>query len=247
MRVRATAVALLGLWGCATTPLEQGERLYREGDRRGALEVWRAAPVDDDHYPEIARRIEEVESEFTGLVRGYKESAAALESEGRLAEALLDFRLALALDPDDAAGWAHVQQLARDLDSRETGLESEYHGLLLSGDLQAARASLIQLRALDPFEPQYEIEDRQLQAGLALQTQKQQQRARQKLSGEVAGLIEAGRAAFAQEHLETALVLWRQALLIDPQNERLQAYIARAEGDLDKLERLRDKPPEPTP
>ena len=55
-------------------------------------------------------------------------------------------------------------------------------------------------------------------------------------------LIEAGRVAFGDDRLEAALSLWRRALLIDPENERIQAYIARAERQLENLERLRAEP-----
>ncbi len=254
MKARAAALALLGIWGCAT-PLDPGEQLYREGDRRGALEIWRAVPADDRRYAQTQLRIEEVESEFAELVQGYQASARQLEAEGRLADALLNYRLALALEPDDSAGWAHVQQLARQLAERKASGVLEYRELLASGDLAAAEAALKSLRALDPLDPEFEIEERQLQneqrqreEEIALEERNQQIRARQKLSGEVEGLIEAGRTAFAEERLETALVLWRQALLIEPRNERIHAYIARAERELDKLERVREQPAEiPTP
>ncbi len=40
------ALVALALAGCGT-PLAAGERLYREGDRLGALETWRVIPEDD--------------------------------------------------------------------------------------------------------------------------------------------------------------------------------------------------------
>jgi Flp pilus assembly protein TadD len=55
-------------------------------------------------------------------------------------------------------------------------------------------------------------------------------------------LLRAGREAFRNEDLEGALERWRRALLIDPQNERALAYIARAERQLANLERLRSEP-----
>ena len=297
MNRRAAALALLALGGCAT-PLEQGEALYRQGDARGALEIWRAVPEDATDGPEVAERISQVEVEFSDRARGYEESAAQREREGRLAEALLDHRLALALEPEDATGWAHVQQLAREFASRKAELTAEYRGLraagnldgaqvalvrlrtldpfepefeieerqlqaelvqervrrknelgeqyrqqLALGDLQAARASLLELRALDPFDTELDIEERQLEAGLALQWRKDRVRARGgENEEEVEQLIEAGRTAFAEERLETALVLWRQAQRIDPDNERVKAYIERAERELGRLERLRDEP-----
>jgi tetratricopeptide (TPR) repeat protein len=258
MKARAAALALLGLWGCAT-PLDQGEEIYRTGDRRGALEFWRTVPADDPRYAETQQRIDEVEGEFAELVQDYQASARQLEAEGRLADALLNYRLALALEPDDPAGWAHVQQLARQLLERKASGEREYRALRASGDLAAAETALKSLRALDPLDPEFEIEQRQLEIEqrqieieqrqieeelAALEERRQRIRARQQLAGEVEGLIEAGRNAFAEERLETALVLWRQAQQIDPRNKRIHAYIARAERELDKLERVREQPAE---
>jgi len=105
------------------------------------------------------------------------------------------------------------------------------------------------LEQLEGRRRQLEEEQRQLEEELAaLEARRQRIRARQTLAGEVEGLIEAGRNAFAEERLETALVLWRQAQQIDPQNKRIHAYIARAERELDKLARVREQPAEaPTP
>jgi hypothetical protein len=293
----AAALALLVLWGCAT-PLEQGEKQYREGDARRALEIWRSVPEDDPQSLRISERIAEVEAEYAERAAGYLESAAQREREGRLAEALLDQRLALALSPDDAEPLPREQKLPRELSTQKAELAIEYHELLAAGnlegaqvalvrlrtldpfeaeyeieerqlqvdlvrervrrkdeltqqyrkqislgDLQAARASLLELRELDPFDPELEIEERQLEAGLALQWRKERVRARGGPDEEeVEELIEAGRTAFAEERLETALVLWRQARRLDPANERVRAYVERAERELERLEKLRDEP-----
>ncbi len=55
-------------------------------------------------------------------------------------------------------------------------------------------------------------------------------------------LIEKGRTYFRNEDLQSALDSWRRALLVDPDNERAQAYAARAERQLENLERLRSEP-----
>lgn len=65
---------------------------------------------------------------------------------------------------------------------------------------------------------------------------------RQQLQPEVEGLIESGRSAFRQEDLQGALDQWRRALLVDPDNDRAQQYVARAEKLLDNLEQLRADP-----
>jgi len=234
------ALVLLGI-GCAS-PLDQGEDRYREGDRRGALEIWRSVPPDDREHDAVTARIAAVEEEFERLVVGYKRDAEALEAEGRLAESILAYRLALELQPSDDATLAYVQRLARELVARKNALREEYERDAKRGDLDAARESLERLRRLDPFDPEYEIEERQLQAALAAEWQRRRARIRAELAGEVEKLVEEGREAFRDERLETALALWQRALLIDPENERIQAYIARAERQLENLKRLRADP-----
>ena len=140
MRVRATllacglAAAALAAAAC-TSPVEQGERLYRDGDRLGALELWRAIPENARAYPSVKQRIEVVEAEFQRLVVRYKQRAHYFESKGRLAESILNDRLALELQPDDAATLARVQSLARTLATRKAELLAEYHAAFEAGDL----------------------------------------------------------------------------------------------------------------
>ena len=67
---------------------------------------------------------------------------------------------------------------------------------------------------------------------------------RLRLAPQIERLIDAGRGAFRNEDLYSALEAWRQALLIDPENERTRAYVARAERQLQNLERLRAEPAE---
>jgi tetratricopeptide (TPR) repeat protein len=240
IRARSFAAPLLVL-GC-TTPLAEGERLYREGDRHGALAAWHRVGPSDRGYEQVAARVEQVERELEGLVVRYVESARRLESEGRLAESIIDFRLALELRPDDTATLDHAQRLARELAQRKALLSHEYQRVLERGDLEVARESLARLRTLDPFDPHFETEERQLRAALNSEWHQRRARYRARLAGEVQGLIEAGREAFGEERLDAALDYWRRALLIDPDNERIQAYIARAERQLDNLERLREAP-----
>ena len=119
-------------------------------------------------------------------------------------------------------------------------LVAEYQRVLDRGDLEGARQSLADLRALDPFDPEFETEERQLMDAINAEWRRRRELFREQLAGEVEELVEAGRAAFREEQLDPALDLWRRALLIDPENERVQAYIARAERQLENLERLRN-------
>lgn len=237
MRALLFVLLVLGA-GCAST-LEVGERHYREGNHAGALKIWRGVPADDPTYPEVAARISAVEAEFDRLVVGYQQDAGVFEAEGRVAESILDYRLALKFQPDNEAALAHVQRLARELSERKKALWSDYERDVERRDLDAARESLARLRSLDPFDPEYVIEERQLHAALSVEWRMRRARIRAELAEEVVALIEAGREAFGEEQLELARTLWRRALLIDPENERVIAYIARAERQLENLDRVR--------
>ncbi len=231
------AIALLA-WGalgsgCASSA-QHGELLYRAGDLRGAIESWRAADTDA-----LAPRIAAVEAELMARVDGTIASAREREREGRLAESLLDYRLALELQPEDDANLEHVQQLARGVEAQRAVLLDAYRQVRAHGDLVAAEEALEQLRRLDPFEPAYQSEELRLQAVIAEEWRERRARAREQRAAQVESLVEAGRAAFGEEQLETALDLWRRALILDPENERVQAYIARAERQLETLEQLR--------
>ena len=234
-RIARAAVALcaLALADCASSG-ETGELLYSAGDLHGAIESWRAADPKA-----FAPRIAAVEQELEARVQRYIANAQVLEREGRIAEALLDYRLALELRPDDAANLAHIQQLARDALTQRTALLDAYREVRARGDLAAAEPALEKLRRLDPFEPAYQSEEIRLRAAIAEERRARRERARAARTAQVESLVEAGRAAFGDEQLETALELWRRALLIDPENERVQAYIARAERQLETLEQLR--------
>ncbi|MCC6640517.1 MAG: hypothetical protein IT386_05045 [Deltaproteobacteria bacterium] len=68
---------------------------------------------------------------------------------------------------------------------------------------------------------------------------------RAQLAEEVPGLIDAGRIAFQQEDIQSALDQWQRALLVDPDNERAAQYATRAEKLLQNLEQLRAEPAPP--
>ena len=90
-------------------PLPRGRPARRARDlARGA----RRAPP---YYPKVRRRIDAVEQEFRQLVVRYEKRAVYYETQGRLAESILNYRLALKLEPDDHATLEHVQELARTL------------------------------------------------------------------------------------------------------------------------------------
>jgi len=349
---RALSLLSLALALACTTPQAEGERLYREGDRLGALEAWRSIPEGNFEYEQAQARIAVVETESNRLVTRYKQRARYFEGKQRLAESILDYRLALKLQPDDSESLDHVQELARTLARKKMTLSEQYAAAIANSDLPTAREYLDQQRRLDPFDPTLQTEERALndairpavtqslaagrrlfmagnleaakrrfhsvlelapnnesaqgyisyistiqrerqaesarsatfssregfasddeiraegfyQNALAAERRgdlydaiRQDQRAldanarhagaarhlktvRLRLSGSAGALIEAGRQAYREEDLQTALELWSRVLLIDPDNQRARAYSDRAQLQLQNLERLRSEP-----
>ena len=162
-----------------------------------------------------------------------------LESEGRLAESILDYRLALELEPDDAATLAHVQELARDAVAQRRALVDAYREVRARGDLAAPRPRSRSCAGSTRSTPPTRAKSCACAPSIDEERRARRARARAARAAQVESLVEAGRTAFGDEKLETALDLWRRALLIDPENERIQAYIARAERQLETLEQLR--------
>jgi len=356
-RLAAGLIASISVAAC-TTPLELGERRYQEGDPLAALSIWRGVKSDQFEYDAAQARIGEVEQEFGQLVRYYKKRAIYYEERGRLAESVLNYRLALKLQQEDRATLAHVQELVRRLASEREAKRLELREAFARGNLVGAREALDRLRVLDPFSPETTNDARQLEAALAAEIERRMARGRrgfssgdhaaaqqafrsvleldpgnetaqgylsfietireqdrlsaaarvssasadphevrasdaeiraeglfqnalaaerrgdgfeairfdiralradgnhqgarrhldamrQRMRPEVPGLIEAGRRQFQQEDLQSALDLWRRALLVDPQNADAREYAERADQLLENLDRLRGAPPPP--
>jgi tetratricopeptide (TPR) repeat protein len=210
VRRLAALVAALVLVSC-TTPLERGERLYREGDRLGALEVWRQIPPDSLHHEAARQRIAEVEDEFHQLVVRYKQRARYFERKERLAEAILNYRLAAKLEPEDRESMAHVQDLSRVLAARKIAVRQAYKDAFARGDLPEARAQLIVLRQLDPFDPDLETDQAEFEAALR---------------GEVDQRLAQGRRDFNAGRYASAEREFHSVLDLEPGNESAQGYLS---------------------
>lgn len=211
----AVAAWLLALVAC-TTPLEIGERRYREGDRLAALETWRSVRSDSPYYEAVRRRIAEVENEFDQLVVRYKKRARYYERRGRLAESVLNYRLALKLQPNDGATLDHVQELVRVLATKRAEAERDFLLSFEAGDLARAHVHLGALLALDPFSPEATTHERQLETALTTRLER---------------LLARGRRGFSAGNLNGAEGAFRAVLELEPENESAQgylAYIARA-------------------
>ncbi|MDH3214371.1 MAG: hypothetical protein OEM05_17995 [Myxococcales bacterium] len=211
-RVPAALLAL-AVAGCATT-LESGERLYREGDHLGALEVWRAAPEDDPAFEEIAKQIDKVQGEFKQLVVRYKKQASYYESRNRLAESILNYRLALKLQQEDPATLDHVQWLARDLATRKTELKTAYGESMDEKNLAAARRDLDRLRTLDPIDPELETAERQLDAAL---------------EAEIKRRLNAGKRGLSTGNFRAAERAFEAVRALDADNESARGYLSYIE------------------
>jgi tetratricopeptide (TPR) repeat protein len=210
--VRRLAVLWIVLLVAAcTTPLQRGEKLYREGDRVGALDVWRHIPPTSLQYEPARQRIAEVEDEFHQLEVRYKQRARYFERNERLAEAILNYRLALKLEPEDRETMAHVQELSRTLAARKVTVQEAYKQAFAKGDLPEARSQLILLRQVDPFDPDLEADQAEFEAALRK---------------EVDQRLARGRKAFNEGQYASAEREFHSVLDLEPGNESAQGYLS---------------------
>jgi tetratricopeptide (TPR) repeat protein len=199
--------------------LELGENRYQDGDRVGALSVWQGIDADSAAYPEAQRRIAEVDAEFDQLIQRYLQRGRYFEEKGRLAEAVLNHRLSLRLQPDPET-LAHVQQLVRILATRRMAVHDRFLERFAAGDLSGARAALQDLRELDPFWPGAVSDEQALQAAW---------------QSEIERLLAWGRVGFDAGNLPHADRAFRDVLDLDASNETALGYLAfidqaRADG-----------------
>jgi tetratricopeptide (TPR) repeat protein len=212
--LRALALALAVSLTACTTALELGERRYREGDRLGALETWRAIEDDQFGYERAQQRIHEVQAEFEQLAVRYEQRARYYEEQGRLSESVLNYRLALRLQPDDPATLDHVQALVRSLATRRRELMDDVERAFARGDLAGARRAVEALHRLDPFWPETTAAEGQLESALG---------------SEVDRLLARGRRGFTSGNLGTAQRAFEDVLALDPDNESARGYLTYIE------------------
>ncbi len=207
--VVASALPLI-LGGC-NTRLATGERLYRDGDRLAALETWRMITEDSPAYPRALDRTRMVEEEFQQLVVRYKQRGRYFEERERLSESILNYRLALKLQPDDSETLDRVQELARRVRAEKQELRAQYRANFESGALAKAGEQLARLRKLDPFDPVLEADDRELRTALR---------------ESVSRLLASGRRRFSDGNHTAARTWFNRVLEIDPDNESARGYLS---------------------
>ena len=64
-------IQALALCACTST-LEQGEQLYRQGDVRGAIDLWRAVPENSGEFERTQQRLQTAEVQFQRTLQRYE-------------------------------------------------------------------------------------------------------------------------------------------------------------------------------
>jgi tetratricopeptide (TPR) repeat protein len=141
----------------------------------------------------------------------YKKRARYYESKGRLAESILNYRLALKLQPGDTATLDHVQSLMRELDVRKRETRDALRRTFDAGELARARTELERLKALDPFDPDLQSDELRLEDALG---------------SEVERLLAEGRRGFSSGDHASAETAFRAVVALDPENEAAQGYLS---------------------
>ncbi len=220
---------LAALLAC-TGSLQRGESLYRQGDLAGARAVWSTIPPGHGQYREARQRLELADAEFDRALLRYEKQAQFFESEARLAEAVLYYRLMLKLDPSRDAVLERTQVLVRALAAQEESEKAGLEAALRAGDLERASRHATALARLNPFDPGLQIDVRQVRVGIGKQ---------------VGTHLERGKTAYAAGQREAARREFLTVLALDPRNETALGYLSYIHRfeDLEAREQL---PPPPS-
>ena len=206
------AVALAAWFGCVT-PMDLAEQRYQQGDRLQAIELWRAIPPEDPDHAKAQERASQVEAEFEQLVLRYVQRGRYFEERGRLAESVLNYRLALRLQPDTET-LDRVQRLVRVLAKRRNALHARLRERVEEGDLSGARGALQDLRHLDPFWAGATTDEQALEVAWR---------------SEIERLLAKGRLGFEADDPAMAERAFLDVLALDASNESALGYLAYIE------------------
>jgi tetratricopeptide (TPR) repeat protein len=207
--------------GCASR-LDTADELYRQGALREAVGVWRSVPEDSGERVRAQERLDVVEGELSRMLRRFEKQAAFFEAEGRLAEAVLYYRLALKLDAERGEALDRVQRLVRVLRTRSGQVRGEMLASLERGDLVAASRRADELLALNPLDPAVQIDVRQVQHAIG---------------AEVLRNMEGGRRAYAAGDLGAARSAFEAVCALDADNEEALGYLSYIELSARRAER----------
>jgi tetratricopeptide (TPR) repeat protein len=226
--IRPVAV-LAGLLaaGCAS-PLEMADELYRDGALREAVGVWRSVPTESAERARAEERLEVVEGELGRMLRRFEKQAAFFEAEGRLAEAILYYRLALEIDPGRDATLTHVQKLARELKARAAALRESMLASLERKDLVAASQRADELLAVNPLDPAVQIDVSQVQHAIG---------------AEILRNMESGRRAYAAGDLGAARASFEAVRALDDDHEEALGYLSYIDLSERRAERRAERRP----
>jgi len=203
------AVGLALLLGCVSS-LERGERLYQQGNPLDALEVWRTIPASARERAAARERIAAVEKELTQLAVRYRQRGAFFAERDRLAESVLNYRLALRVDPDDRETLDRVQELSRSLARRKHTHREAFEEAFAEEELVRAREEMQTLTTLDPFDPDLATREQALE---------------QALRAKVSALLAQGRKGFHNGDYDDAEAAFRAALELAPRHETARGYL----------------------
>lgn len=246
---------------------EEAGAAWRQALEAGRLKPARTAVTElrrlDPYDPAAERGEREVEQAFQAEIERLLASGRRGFTAGDYTRATERFGAVLALDPENesAQGYLSYMETIREEEARqavEAARAEPPTPPRARPEPRALRASEAEIRA-EGFHRNALAAEREgdpwgaiRQELRALEADPDHAAARAhlgelrgRMASQVPELIEAGRVAFQQEDLQSALDQWRRALLVEPGNAKAAEYASRAERLLQNLEQLRAEPEPP--
>ena len=210
----------------------------------------------DPFDPAIQIELRQVRAETGAQVLRFLEDGKRAYALGDRAGARTAFEHVLELDGENEAALGYLSYLKRyDQDVAEHAVQAERRRPQASV-LPPPSVSSEEILAEGRFRSGQQAEEagdpyraiREYQAALRIDARHAGARRRltalrAELTPRVPGLYEQGKRYFQDEDLEKALVVWRNALLIAPDDQRTKENVDRAERILSRLEEIQTRGP----
>jgi hypothetical protein len=173
-----------------------------------------------------------------------------------LAKRILPLAMSLSADPEIEDANRSLQELLKEDDLKQQRIIDEQQKLIVDQQKKKKRLFNIKVQRenkqlMADFKKAYEennlLKSQQLMRKLEKSSinNKELQEFSKQLDNDVTehvqNLIETGITYYSRQQYEQAISVWKEALILDPKNERLTADIGRAARVLEKLQSLREK------
>jgi len=209
--------------------MEQARTAYGDGDYAAAMKKWQEVLLMEPDNAEARASLDAARSRVANLVADLKTKALKAEGQRNWGGALIYWRRALALAPEDEAAIAGKSRVASAADREVAGLVDEGVALYNRGDLNGAEGKLLAALNVAP-------DNARASAYLARVKNDRQGKTAPKGKADYTAVYLKGIEAYTNHKYRAAIAYWEQIPAGDPYYSKAVNNIRRAKTVLKELE-----------